>query len=311
MGKNESSRVTAATPALGYAHPAYAQSLAEFGTPLELPRSGGWLLERAVPNSPWRDAMGCYPLLFCRDWSELRADLAALEGRVVAVSAVPDLFAANDPAMLRDCFRDLVMPFKEHFVTDMQRPLAESVSRHHRKYARKALREVQCDVVADPPAFLDEWMELHQTLVARHEITGIRAFSRRAFAMQLSLPGIVVVRAKHGETTVGAQLWVQHEEVAYGHVLAFSQLGYDVGAPYALYWSALEHFVGRVRWCSFGGVSGTDVAVAGGLGQFKRGWATTTRTAYFCGRICDRARYEELAKVNPAATFFPAYRNSI
>ncbi len=39
----------------GYAAPLYAQSLAEFGQPLELSRCGGWLLERPVPGSAWRE----------------------------------------------------------------------------------------------------------------------------------------------------------------------------------------------------------------------------------------------------------------
>jgi len=300
------------TSPTGYAHPGYARSLAEFGTPLELGASGGWVLEREIPGGPARDAMGCYPLLFCRDWRALRSDLDALEGRLVSVSAVPDPFGAHDEALLRETFGDVVVPFKEHFVTDMERPLDKSVSRHHRKYARKALREVQAELVADPSKYLDEWLDLHRWLVARHGATGIRAFSPRAFAAQLALPGAVVVRATHKGVPVGAQLWFQHDDVAYGHVLAFSPQGYEAGAPYALYWFALSHFVGKVRWCSFGGVSGTDVAGPGGLSQFKRGWATGTRTAYFCGRILDRARYAEQAGRRGAAAggFFPAYRTS-
>jgi hypothetical protein len=256
--------------------------------------------------------MGTYPLLHCRDWSRLRADLDGLQGRLVSVAAVPDPFGDHDVELLRECFGDRVIAFKEHFFTDMHRPLAETVSRHHRKYARKALQAVRVDVLPEPCAFLDDWVELHKTLIARHDIKGIRAFSRVAFAAQLGLPGIVVLRAMHGEHLVGAQLWLQHEQVAYGHVLAFSPLGYEVGAPYALYWSALEHFVGKVRWCSFAGVSGTDVQGAGGLGQFKRGWATGTRTAYFCGRILDRGRYDELARAagREGSTFFPAYRST-
>jgi len=297
----------------GYAHPGYAESLAQFGTPVELPRSGGWILERPVPGSPDRDAMGCYPLFFCRRWDELHADLEDLQGRLVSLAAVPDPFGEYDLDLLRDCFADVVVPFKEHFVTDMHRPLADSVSKHHRKYAFKAQQQVRTEVVQEPSSFLEEWIELHRTLVARHDIKGLRAFSRQAFSAQLGLPGMVVVRAKHHETTVGAQLWFQHEDVAYGHVLAFNQLGYDLGAPYALYWFALEHFAGKVRWCSIGGVSGTDVEGSGGLSQFKRGWATATRTAYFCGRILDRARYNGLVRLGgrAAGEFFPAYRTSV
>ena len=299
---------------VGYAHPGYAHSLSRFGTPVELPLSGGWLLERDVPGAACRDAMGSYPMLFCNDWTRLGEDLRALEGRLVAISAVPDVFGDHDPELLRACFGDVMVPFKEHYVVDMQRPLDDSVSRHHRRYARKAMLQVRCEVVEDRVGFLDEWVELHRHLVARHDVTGIRAFSREAFAAQLALPGMVVVRAMVGDVTVGAQLWMQHAHVAYGHVLAFNALGYETGAPYALYWFALQHFAGKVHWCWIGGVSGADAATeSGGLSQFKRGWATTTKTAYFCGRILDRGRYEELVHVARAAGngFFPAYRTSI
>ena len=41
----------------GYLHPRYAASLSEFGDPLHLPRSGGWLLKRPV-GGILVDAMG-------------------------------------------------------------------------------------------------------------------------------------------------------------------------------------------------------------------------------------------------------------
>ena len=57
----------------GYMHLGYAESLVEFGTPRELPRSGGWVLERQIPGFSYRDAMGCYPLFACQDWSQCAA----------------------------------------------------------------------------------------------------------------------------------------------------------------------------------------------------------------------------------------------
>jgi len=41
----------------GYAHPTYAQSLAEFGTPLELSRCGGWILVREILRFCYRDEL--------------------------------------------------------------------------------------------------------------------------------------------------------------------------------------------------------------------------------------------------------------
>src|SRR4051812_33133883 len=52
----------------GYQGPGYVASLREFGRPLSLSRTGGFLLERAIPGTADRDAMGPYPLFCCRDW---------------------------------------------------------------------------------------------------------------------------------------------------------------------------------------------------------------------------------------------------
>src|SRR5947209_826906 len=92
-----------ASPA-GYAHPLYAQSLAEFGTPLELPGCGGWLLERPIRGADCRDAMGAYPLFACQDWSQFAADCEALRGRLVSLALVPDPFGPFDPASVAERF---------------------------------------------------------------------------------------------------------------------------------------------------------------------------------------------------------------
>jgi hypothetical protein len=73
----------------GYLHPGYAESLAEFGKPRPLPRCGGHLVAREIPNTDWMDAMGCYPLFYCRDWTRLREDLEGLCDRLVS-EADPD-----------------------------------------------------------------------------------------------------------------------------------------------------------------------------------------------------------------------------
>lgn len=76
----------------GYLHPLYAQSMAQYGTPRLLPESGGRILERLIPGSEYRDAMGFYPLFFCEKWSRLEADLASLEQDLVIVAIVADPF---------------------------------------------------------------------------------------------------------------------------------------------------------------------------------------------------------------------------
>ncbi|PCI76903.1 MAG: hypothetical protein COB20_09475 [SAR86 cluster bacterium] len=295
----------------GYACSEYADSLTEFGTPRFLPNSQGWILERPTPYLPYRDAMGCYPVFKCGDWSGLKQDLDDIGEELTSLTMVPDPYGDYDEAYLRDCFKDLVVPFKQHYVVDMHRPLKDIVSRHHLKCARKADEHIRAEVCLHPAEFLDEWVALHQNLVNQHSIEGIRAFSKQAFQKQLSTPGMVVLRALHGDETVGAQLWFLHKDVAYGHVLAFNEKGYKLGATYALYWFALNYFADKARWCDIGGVAGLQENENSGLAQFKSGWSTGFRTAYLCGRILNSSKYQELSALNREAKgFFPAYRNT-
>lgn len=291
-------------------HPRYAESLAEFGTPRELPRCGGWILERAIPGSPYRDAMGCYPLFCCRDWSQLHADLEELGSDLVAVSMVPEPFGRFERADLERCFPDVVVPFKDHSVFDLANSPKDRVSRHHRQCAERALAVLRVEEQHTPATFVDEFVRLHHTLVERHAITGLRAFSRRAFTLQLDTPGAVVLRVIHEGENVGAALWFVQGDIAYGHVIAISEAGYKLGAAYALYWSSLDHFAGKVRWISVGGMPTMTTRGTEGLESFKRGWTQESRRAYFCGRILNRERYAEILRARPApeTNFFPAYR---
>lgn len=294
----------------GYMHPRYAHSLAEFGRPRELPRCGGWLLEREVPGFAARDAMGCYPLFACRDWRALHLDIESLAADLVCVSLVTDPFGDYDEAYLRACFPDVCLPFKEHYVIDLQRPREETVSKHHRYYARRALREVAVDEHPEPGRFLDEWLGLHGHLVRKHDVRGIRAFSRTAFAEQLRTPGIAVLRATRGENAVAAILYFLQDDVAFAHVLGCTEIGYELGALYALLWSGIERFADRARWCDLMGVPGLDERGAAGIRRFKRGFTCETRTAYLCGRILDRDRYAGIVGARRASgsAYFPAYR---
>ncbi len=291
----------------GYAHGDYAASLAEFGRPRLLPRCGGWVLEREVPGAADRDATGCYPLFACRDWSGLADDLRDVGRDLVSVVLVADPFGNHDPALLERTFNYGVLPFKEHHIVQFTEPLERSVSSHHRRNVRKALRVVQAERIEDPSAYLSEWLRLYAELTDRHAIEGIRAFSPASFALQLAVPGMVAFRAVHASATVGMVLFYVQDEVAYYHLGAYSPEGYEVGAAFAVFWVALEHFAQRVRFVSLGGDAGLSDD-GGGLARFKRGWANGTRQAFLCKHVGDTDRYAALASAGAATTFFPAYR---
>jgi hypothetical protein len=307
-------RSIALTPAgielmTGYLHPWYAFSLQGFGAPLELSASGGWLLTRPIPSSDRRDAMGCYPLFCCRHWCHLREDLEANREHLVTVALVTDPFGDFDESLLRRCF-DRVIPFKVHFVADLTKPIESYTSARHRKYAHRAQRRLCIEVCANPLIHLDRWVELYGALAKKHGITGIRAFSRQAFARQLVVPGMVMFRAVADKETVGLDLWYVQGEVAQGHLAAFSPRGYELHAAYGLKLAIMEYFKDKVRWLNFGGGAGLDKDAGDGLTAFKRGWAGETRMAWFCGRILQTERYLEILRQRGLCdgNYFPAYR---
>jgi len=317
--------------ATGYLSAPYTESLAEFGSPLALPRSGSWLLRRTVAPG-LTDVMGPYPLFCCRDWRALAADLDELAAAgtrghgagdaPISAVVVTDPFADCDPARLAAAFPDRAVAFKEHFVADLSRPLDSFVSAHHRRYARRD--KLAVEVCTDPLRWLDDWCVLYQNLCARHEIRGIPALSRAAFHRQLAVPGLIAFRASAGAETMGMVLWYRQSDVAYYHLAAYSDEGYRQRASFPLFWLAFEHLAaGGVAWASLGAgpslssssparsspesaaSQGTD-----GLVRFKKGWSTGTRTTYLGGRIFRPDSYRALARERgfEGSRYFPAYR---
>jgi hypothetical protein len=294
---------------LAYADPQYAASLREFGSPLELPSSRGWVLQRAIPGTTSCDSMGCYPLFSCRDWSTLTNDLEDLPGNLVSLTLVTDPFAAPSADELRDTF-DVVLPFKHHFLIDLDRPAETVVARHHRKSVRKALRALTIEQY-DPTTELSTWCELYGHLIEKHRIDGIRAFSSASFAAQADLNGLVGLKASLGDRVVGMHWYLTASDVVYAHLAALHPDAYGVYASHGLFWTAIEMFTGNYRWLDMG--AGTGAAGTGGDGdgltEFKAGWSSDTAPTFLCGKILDRARYDELTRRDLRQTeYFPAYR---
>ena len=293
----------------GYAHPAYPRALSEFGEPVRLAESAGWLLRRAIGNTGSYDAMGSYPLFSCQDWSGLAADFEALRDDLVSVAMVPDPFGEYDVQLLRSCF-DWVVDFKSHFIIDFEGP-ERNVSKHHRYYARKALRDIQIAICANPEDFLQDWILLYDCLIDRHGLKGIKAFSPQSFARQFQVPGLVIFRASTPDgQSVGAHLWYVQGDVAYSHLAAVNEWGYKFSSAYAIYDAAIEYFKGKVRFMDIGSGAGSS-SKDDGLTKFKEGWANGQKNAYFCGRILNPERYLDLLETTntQTSTYFPAYRH--
>ncbi|MEP7113982.1 MAG: GNAT family N-acetyltransferase, partial [Ilumatobacteraceae bacterium] len=193
---------------------------------------------------------------------------------------------------------------------DVSQSPSTFVSANRRKKIRRVLTRVDVEECSNVEAVLPALRTLYDRLVERHSITGIRALSPSAFTKQLTTPGTVLFRADHGGRTVGVTVWYVQENVAYGHLAAFSDEGYQLGASYALDWVALEALSHRVQWLDFGGGAGVEAGIDDGLTRYKRGWSTGTRLTYFCGRILNAEAYARLtsAASHPRSGYFPAYR---
>jgi len=293
----------------GYLHRSYAESLAEFGEPIYLPKCEGWILKRPIPGSNHFDAMGCYPLFMCKNWSYINYDLESIKDKLISLYLVTDPFGDFNIENLKQHF-DKVFHFKDHFIIDFSKPIDQIVKKSHLASVRRALRRVDVELCENPSEFLDQWVKLYENLVRRHNIKGIRKFSKETFAKQLCVPGTVMFRAIYGGVTVGVDIWYVQGDVAYGHLVALDDIGYKFRASYALKWYILEYFAKKVKWLDLGG----RVALGGnnfdGLSQFKKGWSTGVLPVYFCGKVFNQDIYNSLSNEHNSGEidYFPRYR---
>jgi hypothetical protein len=295
----------------GYLNQAYAHSMDSFGNPRFLPQSQAWILERPIADSPFRDGMGCYPIFSCQNWSKLSADLENVGSDLVSLALVADPFGDYDLLDLQRCFKDIFIPFKTHYIVDLRIPMDQSVSSHHRYYVRKANRAVTIFRSEKPTSLLKQWCQLYNVLIERHKITGIKAFSKKSFEKQMTIPGITVFCSEKEDKINGMQLWFTIGDRAYHHLSAYSSEGYRLRVSYGLLGSAMRWFKSiGLRWLDLGGVASTNDQ-NDGLAKFKSGWTKLTRTAFFCGRIFDHELYNVLVKKTQTynTKYFPAYRN--
>ncbi len=305
---------------LGYSAEEYARSLVDIGEPRQLPRSGGWLLVRKLPESVLPvsslasgslfDAIGCYPMFSCSSWERLAEDLEELPREIISISIVTDSASEVTPFLLTQSFPDVCYRYKDHFFADLTRPLDSYVSSHHRRNARQAAKSLRVERLDSPVDHLSSWVGMYDVLVDRHGIGGFAAFSRESFDRQLRVPGLRAYAAFASDEMVGMILWMVDQQTAYYHLAAYTELGYSLKASFALFDHCLTAFSQEgILQAALGGGAGTFTS-SDGLARFKQGWSSDTRPTYFCGRILDRNRYMQLVSQTGFETtsFFPAYR---
>lgn len=290
-----------------YASAAYARIFEGIAETLWVEAWGAYVLVRDIPGAGGaRDALGIYPLAPFKADADLAAGLAALKAEgLVSVGLVPDPLASPPVAALEAAF-DLCIPFKTHFLVDYGRTVA--FTKHHRGKVKRAHEKVTTAAVPLGD-HLDAWCALYDNLIDRHEIGGLSAFSRAAFARLAEVEGLTAVAAAADGEIVSMHLWVADPATGVGYSLlaATSGEGYRRSAAYAVNDTSLKLLAG-LRCVNLGGGAGIQ-AEEDGLTYFKRGFSNDEVTACFCAAILDPGAYAGLSGgTTAAATPFPAYR---
>jgi len=297
----------------GYLDKLYALSLLEYGVPVKLNQSESWILERPIARSGYKDAMGCYPIFSCKDWTHLHKDLKDIDNNLVAFSMVTDPLANFDLNELQKTFPDVCYPYKSHYVISLKDYKKHIISKGHQRNVQKAQNLLTLERIDNPKKYLNKWMELYSALINRHKINGIARFSYNSFKLQFDTLGFVVYTASFINKIVGMVLFFKMDGGVYYHLGAYDEDGYANSASFGIFWQAIQDFAAEgLSWLNLGSGAGLKAKSNDGLTRFKKGWSSETRTAYFCGKVFDKQIYDDLnSRYGQSDHFFPAYRSGI
>lgn len=286
-----------------YASAAYAHAFENLAQPLSVPQFGTYVLLRSIDGNAAVDAMGTYPLCALERDARLAEGIEVLrDAGAISIVLVPDAFFG--PAVDALAAFDLCTPFKLHFVHERSQPFR--YDSHHRYEVKRA--RAQCEVREAPLSqYQADWRRLYATLVARRGISGVQRFSDLYFSRLSALAGLRCHVALKDSAVLAMHLWIEHAGVAYSHLAASDEAGYQARAGYALNDFALERF-GAAAAIDFGAAAGTRDEPSDGLAKFKRGFSNARRMFYLCGKVLDAPAYERLSAGRAAGGYFPAYR---
>jgi hypothetical protein len=289
-----------------YASMEYAEALSGLGRPFDVPEWQSFVIARPVGGAAAEDAMGAYPRApLPEDADHLAAGLDRLaQGGLVSVALVPDPLASPGPAALARAF-EVCRPFKTHVLVD-RRAAGYEPSKHHRERIRRGRRRCRIERLSLADRLAD-WRELYAQLVERHAVTGAARFPDPYFPRLAAMGGLVCLGALVGDELAAMTVWFEHAGVAVSHLTASNALGYANGANFALNDAAIEHFA-DAGVIDLGGGAGLVDDPCDGLFQFKSGFGNARTTAYLCGAVLDRPRYDALVEGRTDGGFFPAYR---
>lgn len=293
----------------GYQTKHYAESLSDYGTPIYLPGSKGWILKQQIANTDLFDARGIYPVFSCEHPEKLNLDFRELGNQIISLSFVTDPFSSFVLKDWKIAMPQVCYHYKNHIIIDLLDNYEQHISKHHLRNIRKAGQSVTVKHTEEPEFLLKRWNELYKNLIKRHQIQGIARFSAKGFKKQFSTPGIRATWAESNGSIVGIVLWYKMKNNIFYHLAAYDETGYKMNASYAIFNFALQKFrEEEIEYVSLGAGAGLTNSGTDGLTRFKTGWSKNTRPVYFCGKIFNKTLYNELVGKKQSQGFFPAYR---
>ena len=300
---------------IGYRSEQYASAFAHLGTPRYLPNAKTWVVERSVAEaSPTKpspvDAMGVYPLLVCSNWSKIADDLDYFTEQWVSFVAVSDPFAEVDVRQLTSAF-DEVIPYKHHFVADLERPIETFVDKRRLRQAEKAEQDFAIEVHSAPlPESIErECWHLYDSHMESLGVAGLRRFTREGFKAMANTHGAVGTVARRDGNAIGMLIDYHDQDVVYAHLAAVNQVGRKYRAASAMYIFQIRYYQEKARWIDSGGAPGVTADGEHGLAKFKQAFSNSTKPVYLCTKVLQPAVYELLSAGRPGG-YFPKYRSA-
>ena len=209
-----------------YSSTIYANSFGSGYEPVYLDNAELYVLKRKIPGTEYYDAMGCYPLTIFGKNLDLQEDFNNLKShKIISLVGVADPFFCPEPEELKTQF-DHVIPFKEHFINDFS--VESEYSKHHRYEVRKAHKLCKTKTIS-LAEHLKDWYTLYKTLIDKHSIKGIQAFSQDYFS-KISELNPITVGAFINNELVSAHIWFEYKGYVYSHLAASNEAGYKASA---------------------------------------------------------------------------------
>ena len=265
-----------------------------------------WLRTRQIPGTPYRDACGLYP--FSADIRPASKAAIAMELEaygLVSLVLITDPFQTGTDGVAD---WDVCRSYKEHFLIDLKNG-PPAFSRHHRQEVRRSLKTCTVRQI-ELGDYLNEWSDLYDNLVKRHNLGDMHHFSKDYFRRLANDSAFSAVAAFSNDTMVSCHIWARQEQVIYSHLAASSDIGYANSASYAVYAYAVGHFE-DAQVIDIGGVPDRTQNSAGLL-SFKRGFSNAVRSNYLCGVVARPDVYSALCRdvsgEARTAGYFPLYR---